>query len=85
VASTLHVTVSPWILFLVVLAASSPNQRLADITDAMIYAITAFAGFEAAAALGEEARNSRRSVPGSIVGIGPAGTGRRRCCGRSTS
>jgi len=119
VASTLHVTVSPWILFLVVLAAgliaylgvstssavdlvlvagemaviaalaitilvkigpahyslavfspaSSPNQRLADITDAMIYGITAFAGFEAAAALGEEARNSRRSVPGSIVGI----------------
>ena len=35
----------------------------------MIYGITAFAGFEAAAALGEEARNSRRSVPGSIVGI----------------
>ena len=35
----------------------------------MIYGITAFAGFEAAAALGEEARNTRRSVPASIVGI----------------
>ena len=49
--------------------ASSPNQRLADLTDAMIYGFTAFAGFEAAAALGEEAKNSRRSVPVSIVGI----------------
>jgi len=35
----------------------------------MIYGFTAFAGFEAAAALGEEAKNSRRSVPVSIVGI----------------
>ena len=35
----------------------------------MIYGVTAFAGFEAAAALGEEAKNSRRSVPVSIVGI----------------
>ena len=35
----------------------------------MIYDFTAFAGFEAAAALGEEAKNSRRSVPVSIVGI----------------
>jgi len=35
----------------------------------MIYGFTAFAGFEAAAALGEEATNSRRSVPVSIVGI----------------
>jgi amino acid transporter len=49
--------------------ASSPNDRLTDITDAMIYGITAFAGFEAAAALGEEARHTRRSVPASIVGI----------------
>ena len=49
--------------------ASSPNHRLTDLTDAMIYGFTAFAGFEAAAALGEEARNSRRSVPASIVGI----------------
>src|SRR3954463_15405860 len=36
--------------------ASSPHQRLTDLTDAMIYGFTAFAGFEAAAALGEEAR-----------------------------
>jgi amino acid transporter len=119
-ASTVHVTISAWALFLVILAgavlvaylgittsssvdlvlvvaemavfaalaitvlvkigtahytaavlspASSPNQRLTDITDAMIYGFTAFAGFEAAAALGEEARNSRRAVPASIVGI----------------
>jgi len=34
-----------------------------------IYGITAFAGFEAAAALGEEARDTRRSVPASIIGI----------------
>jgi amino acid transporter len=119
-ASTLHVTIAGWILFLVILAAavlvaylgisssssagvvlvagemaiiaalavtalvktgtahysaavllpaSSPHQRLTDITDAMIYGITAFAGFEAAAALGEEARDARRSVPASIIGI----------------
>jgi amino acid transporter len=119
-ASTLHVTIAPWALFIVILIAavfvaylgittsgsvdlvlvageiaviaalaitilvkigpahysaavlspaSSPNQRLADLTDAMIYGFTAFAGFEAAAALGEEAKNSRRSVPVSIVGI----------------
>jgi amino acid transporter len=49
--------------------ASSPHGRLTEITDAMIYGITAFAGFEAAAALGEEAKDTRRSVPGSIVGI----------------
>ena len=49
--------------------AFSPHGRLTDITDAMIYGITAFAGFEAAAALGEEARNTRRSVPASIIGI----------------
>jgi hypothetical protein len=35
----------------------------------MIYGITAFAGFEAAAALGEEARNARRSVPASMIGV----------------
>jgi len=120
VASTVHVTIGGWVLFLVILAlvglvaylgistsssvdlllvagemaviaalaitilvkigpahysaavfspASSPNQRISDITEAMIYGITAFAGFEAAAALGEEARNTRRSVPASITGI----------------
>ena len=49
--------------------ASSPNGQLTDITDAMIYGITAFAGFEAAAALGEEARNTRRSIPASVIGV----------------
>ncbi len=49
--------------------ASSPNGQLTDLTNAMIYGITAFAGFEAAAALGEEARNPRRSVPASTIGI----------------
>ena len=48
---------------------SSPNGQLTDITDAMIYGITAFAGFEAAAALGEEARNTRRSIPASTIGV----------------
>ena len=116
----LHVTIDPWVLFVVILAAvtgvaylgirtssaadlalvaaemaviaalaitillkigpshysaavfspaSTPHGQLTDITNAMIYGITAFAGFEAAAALGEEARNSRRSVPASIIGI----------------
>ena len=115
-----HVTIAPWVLFLVILAAvvllaylgirtsssadlllvagemaviaalaitilskigpahysaavfspaSVPSGELSGITNAMIYGITAFAGFEAAAALGEEARNTRRSVPASIVGI----------------
>ena len=49
--------------------ASTPHAQLTDITNAMIYGITAFAGFEAAAALGEEARNTRRSIPASIIGI----------------
>jgi amino acid transporter len=49
--------------------ASSPNGQFTDITDAMIYGITAFAGFETAAALGEEARSARRSIPASTIGI----------------
>jgi amino acid transporter len=53
----------------VLIPASSPNGQLTDITNAMIYGITAFAGFEAAAALGEEARNARRSIPASIIGV----------------
>jgi amino acid transporter len=115
-----HVTVSPWVLFLVILAvavlvayagiatsssadlllaagevaviaalaitilvktgpahysvavfspASSPHGQFNDITNAMIYGISAFAGFEAAAALGEEARNSRRSIPAALIGV----------------
>jgi amino acid transporter len=49
--------------------ASSPHGQLTDVTNAMIYGITAFAGFETAAALGEEARNPRRSIPASTIGI----------------
>jgi amino acid transporter len=49
--------------------ASSPHGQLSDITNAMIYGIVAFAGFETAAALGEEARNPRRSVPASMAGV----------------
>jgi amino acid transporter len=49
--------------------ASSPHGQLSDITNAMIYGISAFAGFEAAAALGEEARNSRRSIPMAVIGV----------------
>jgi amino acid transporter len=49
--------------------ASSPNGKLTDITDGMIYGITVFAGFEAAAALGEEARNTRRSIPAGTIGV----------------
>ena len=68
-AITILVKIGPAHYSAAVLSASSPNQRLADLTDAMIYGFAAFAGFEAAAALGEEAKNSRRSVPVSMVGI----------------
>jgi amino acid transporter len=53
----------------VLLPASSPHGQLSDITNALIYGISAFAGFEAAAALGEEARNSRRSIPAATIGV----------------
>ena len=120
VAATAHVTVSGWVLFLVIAAAvvllaylgistsasadlllltggmaviaalaitilvktgpahysaavfsptSSPHGRPTDITEAMIYGIAAFAGFETAATLGEEARNTRRSVPASTISV----------------
>ena len=49
--------------------ASSPHSQITDLTQAMIYGITAFAGFEAAAALGEEARHSRRSIPAATFGV----------------
>ena len=49
--------------------ASSPHGEFSDITDAMIYGISAFAGFEAAAALGEEARDSRRSIPAATIAV----------------
>ncbi|MGO9781663.1 MAG: APC family permease [Streptosporangiaceae bacterium] len=69
-AITILVKIGPAHYSIAVLSpASSPHGRLADITDAMIYGITAFAGFEAAAALGEEARNTRRSIPASTIGV----------------
>ena len=69
-AITILVKVGPAHYSLAVFSpASSPHGQFTEITDAMIYGITAFAGFEAAAALGEEARNTRRSVPASIIGI----------------
>jgi amino acid transporter len=119
-AAVVHVTVAPWVLFLVIVAAvvlvaylgiatsssldlllavgevaviaalaitilvktgpahytgavlspaSSPHGQFSDITNAMIYGISAFAGFEAAAALGEEARNSRRSIPAGVIAV----------------
>ena len=119
-AAVWHVTVSPWVLFLVILAAavlvaylgigtsswadlllaagavaviaalaitilvktgpahysaavfspaSSPHGQFSDITNAMVYGISAFAGFEAAAALGEEARDARRSVPAATLAV----------------
>jgi amino acid transporter len=53
----------------VISPASSPHGQLTDLTQAMIYGITAFAGFEAAAALGEEARDSRRAIPAGTFGV----------------
>jgi amino acid transporter len=49
--------------------ASSPQGQLSGVTNALIYGVVAFAGFETAAALGEEARNTRRSIPAGTVGI----------------
>jgi amino acid transporter len=49
--------------------ASSPHDQFSDITNATIYGISAFAGFEAAAALGEEARDSRRSIPAATIAV----------------
>ena len=49
--------------------ASSPDGQFTDITYAMIYGITAFAGFETVAALGEEARNARRTIPAATIGV----------------
>jgi amino acid transporter len=49
--------------------AASPNRDLAAIGSGMIYGITAFAGYEAATTLSEEARDSRRAVPRSIMAV----------------
>jgi amino acid transporter len=50
-------------------SATDEDSLRRDVADAMIYGISAFAGFEAAAALGEEAGNSRRSIPAATIGI----------------
>ncbi len=69
-AVTILVTIGPGHYSAAALTpASSPNGQFSDITNAMIYGVTAFAGYEAAAALGEEARNTRRSIPASTIGI----------------
>ena len=69
-AITILVSVAPSDYSAAVLSpAASPNGQFTDITNAMIYGITAFAGFEAATALGEEASNTRRSVPASTIGV----------------
>lgn len=48
---------------------SSRHGQLTDITNAMIYGIAAFAGYEAAATLAEEARDPRRTIPASTIGV----------------
>jgi amino acid transporter len=69
-AVTILVSVGPANYPVAVLTpGASPNGQFTDIANAMIYGITAFAGFEAATALGEEARNTRRSVPASTIGV----------------
>jgi amino acid transporter len=69
-AITILVSVAPTDYSPAVLSpTASPNGQFTDITNAMIYGITAFAGFEAATALGEEARNTRRSIPASMIGV----------------
>jgi amino acid transporter len=49
--------------------ASSPSGKLSAIGSGMIYGITAFAGYEAATTLSEEARDTRRTVPRSIMAV----------------
>src|ERR671938_1049612 len=49
----------------------NPNHAAGDwsgVFKGMVFAILAFIGFEAAAPLGEEARNPRRTVPRAVVG-----------------
>ena len=45
----------------------TPQGGLGKIFPAMIYAILAFIGFEAAAPLGEEARDPKRTIPTAVV------------------
>src|SRR6476646_9629885 len=49
----------------------NPNHAVGDwsgVFKGMVFAILAFIGFEAAAPLGEEARNPKRTVPRAVVG-----------------
>src|SRR5262245_50973292 len=47
---------------------SHANGDWSGVFKGMVFAILAFIGFEAAAPLGEEARNPRRTVPRAVVG-----------------
>jgi amino acid transporter len=47
---------------------SNANGDWSGVFKGMVFAILAFIGFEAAAPLGEEARNPRRTVPRAVVG-----------------
>src|SRR5262249_12259248 len=47
---------------------SHANGEWSGVFKGMVFAILAFIGFEAAAPLGEEARNPRRTVPRAVVG-----------------
>jgi len=45
-------------------------SRLAAVGYGTVYAILSFAGFEAAAAFGEETKNPKRAIPVAIMGTG---------------
>src|SRR4051812_39182216 len=47
---------------------SHANGDLGGVFKGMVFAILAFIGFEAAAPLGEEARNPRKNIPRAVVG-----------------
>src|SRR5207245_10159904 len=53
------------------LSVFSPNvghsSGLGSVFAGMVYAVLAFIGFEAAAPLGEEAKNPRRTIPQAVV------------------
>jgi amino acid transporter len=48
---------------------SSPSGQLREIANAMIFGVTAFAGFDAVASLGEEARKPRRTIPAALITV----------------
>src|SRR3954465_7204515 len=66
---------SPWVLLSnagdMNLQPFNPSNAVGDwggVFKGMVFAILAFIGFEAAAPLGEEAREPRRTVPRAVVG-----------------